>query len=199
MSNPPPPPGDKPQVRRILRGRLAGLSTADRHAQSSAAAKLVEELPEWRQARVVMLYLALPDEADTSELFARAFAEGRTVAVPRITDPRARRMAPVHIHSLEEGKLQEAHFGVRIPLAEPEEVPIESIDLVIVPGLGFSRRGERIGRGLGYYDRFLADSRLRATLCGMAFDAQLLDQLPTDDHDRRMDIIVSREVIRPTA
>src|SRR5687768_8752369 len=146
---PPAGPANKREVRRFLRERLAGLSPQQRHAQSSSIASLVDGLPEWGAARAVMLYLALPDEVDTAELFACAFAEGKTVAVPRIIDPAARSMIPVHIHSLDEQKLQEAHFGIRVPLAEPEEVPIGEIDLVLVPGLGFSRCGDRIGRGLG--------------------------------------------------
>ena len=194
---PPAGPANKREVRRFLRERLAGLSPQQRHAQSSSIASLVDGLPEWGAARAVMLYLALPDEVDTAELFARAFAEGKTVAVPRIIDPAARSMIPVHIHSLDEQKLQEAHFGIRVPLAEPEEVPIGEIDLVLVPGLGFSRCGDRIGRGLGYYDRFLSHPDLRAVLCGLAFDVQMAATLPADDHDRPMDLVVTAgEVIR---
>lgn len=191
MSDAAPGSAGKPEVRRGLRQRLAGLSPVQRRAQSASITSLVNALPEWKQARAVMLYLALPDEVDTAELFARAFAEGKTVAVPRIIDPAARRMVPVHIHSLEEEKLQEAHFGIRVPLAEPEEVPAGQLDLVLVPGLGFSSRGDRIGRGLGYYDRFLAQAELRAVLCGLAFDVQMADALPVDRHDRPMDLVVA--------
>jgi 5-formyltetrahydrofolate cyclo-ligase len=199
QADPPPDPASKAEVRRLLREQLAALTHEQRRAQSLAVAALVADTPEWHDARTIMLYLALPDEVDTADLFARAFAAGKTVAVPRITDPATRGMSPVHIHSLDDQKLQEAHFGVRVPLAEPEEVPLATIDLVVVPGLGFSRAGERIGRGMGYYDRFLARPELRAALCGLAFEVQLSGRLPVDDHDRPMDLVVtSREILRPS-
>ena len=144
-----------------------------------------------------MLYLSLPDEVETSALFAKAFQEGKSVAVPKITDTIERRMTPVAIRSLAEEELEHAHFGVRVPTAELEAVPISRIDLVLVPGLGFSRRGERIGRGMGYYDTFLASPELRAPACGVGFAEQLLDDLPSHERDRPMNLLVTpHEVLR---
>lgn len=190
-TNEPSMPARKRQARRDLRQRLAELSAEQRQAASLQAAGRASQTPEWQDARAIMLYLALPDELDSRPLIQQALAEGRQALVPRVTDPATRQMSPVPIHSLEEAELQLAHYGVRVPSAALEAPPLSAIDLVIVPGLGFSRRGQRIGRGLGFYDRFLAHPQLRAVRCGLAFDAQVLDELPADEHDRPMHMLVT--------
>lgn len=180
----------------MLRERLAGLDPAVRHAHSVAAADRVVATPEWQRAQTVMLYLALPEEIETAPLAYRAWQAGKIVAVPSITDPAQRRMIPVQITSLAQEALQQAHYGVREPSAV-KPVPVESIDFALVPGLGFSRRGERIGRGLGYYDRFLAQPAFAGTTCGLAFGVQVLDALPADERDQPVHLLATeRELLR---
>lgn len=187
----------KREVRRLLRQRLAALSPQQRHAHSLAIAERASQTPEWRRARTVLLYLALPDEVETTALFEAAFAEGKSVAVPKIIDPAQRLMVPVPIYSLAAEELAHAHYGVRVPAGEAEALAVESIDLAVVPGLGFSRDGQRIGRGMGYYDRFLAQPEFRGTRCGLGFESQVLGDLPSDEHDRPVDMLVTEaEVLR---
>lgn len=187
----------KREVRRLLRQRLAPLSPEQRHAHSLAIAQRLGELPEWRNARTLLLYLALPDEVETAALFEAAFADGKRVAVPKIIDPAQRLMVPVPIRSLAAEELAQAHYGVRVPVGETEALAIESIDFAVIPGLGFSRRGQRIGRGMGYYDRFLAQPEFRGARCGLGFEAQVLEELPSDEHDRPVDMLVTEvEVLR---
>ncbi len=181
----------KPQVRRLLRRRLAAIRQETRQQAAEAAAARLLALPEWRAASTIMLYLALPDELETAALFERALADLKHVVVPRITDTDEHHMVAVEIRSLSPDDLRSDHFGVRVPGGEPPEAPLDGIDFIVVPGLGFSRSGDRIGRGKGYYDRFLASPGLRAITCGFAFDEQVLDALPADPHDRRLDLLVT--------
>src|SRR5690606_36488607 len=181
----------KPEVRRLLRRRIAAIPQARRQEAADAAAARLLAAPEWRNASTIMLYLALPDEQETAALFERALADLKHVVVPRITDTDENRMVAVEIRSLAPDDLRSDHFGVRVPGGEPPEAPLEGIDFIVVPGLGFSRRGDRIGRGKGYYDRFLASPARRASTCGFAFDEQVLDALPADPHDRRLDLLVT--------
>jgi 5-formyltetrahydrofolate cyclo-ligase len=80
---------------------------------------------------------------------------------------------------------------IREPLPECPVVPPSEIDLILIPGLAFDRTGRRLGRGGGFYDRFLADPGLRATRCGVLFDCQLLPEIPADPHDIRVDFLAT--------
>ena len=103
-------------------------------------------------------------------------------------------MSAVEIRSLEDDFTPGA-FGIREPVGEPW--PIDGIDLIVVPALAYDRRGNRLGKGGGFYDRFLALPSRRGVPCGLGFDEQLLDEVPTDDHDHPIDMVVTdKEVLR---
>src|ERR1700684_31771 len=139
----------KPAIRRMLRERLEAISADQRHSKSLAAANLIAALPEFDQARVVMLYLSTPEEADTAPLALRCWQSGKSVVVPKVSWDQ-RRMLPVEISSLQTG-ITSTGPGIREPIAG-KPIPLDLIDLAIVPGLGFSATGHRIGRGMGFYD-----------------------------------------------
>jgi 5-formyltetrahydrofolate cyclo-ligase len=101
-----------------------------------------------------MLYLSTPTEVETAPLALRCWQEGKTVVVPKVSWDQ-RRMLPVEITSLNTEGITTTGPGIREPIAG-KPIPTEYIDLVVVPGLGFSPTGHRIGRGMGFYDRFLA-------------------------------------------
>ena len=120
--------------------------------------------------------------------------EGKTALVPKV-DEASHTMIAVAIDSLEAG-LERSRYGILEPTASEARPPGE-IDLVIAPGLAFDRAGNRLGRGGGYYDRFLAQDELRAVVCGVAFNEQVISDLPTDERDRRVGMLVTdREVFR---
>jgi len=170
----------KSVIRRQLRDILAGMPEADRHAKSLAACSRITASPEFEAARVVMLYLSTTTEVDTAPLALRAWQAGKTVVVPKVSWDQ-RRMLPIEINSLNTG-LTSTGPGIREPIAG-KPVPTDLIDLVIVPGLGFTNTGHRIGRGMGFYDRFLAQSDFLGVSCGLAFSEQVIEALPVLDHD----------------
>jgi 5-formyltetrahydrofolate cyclo-ligase len=170
----------KSALRKQLRDVLAAMSDADRHAKSLAACSLITSSPEFEASRVVMLYLSTALEVDTAPLALRAWQAGKTVVVPKGAWDQ-RRMLPVEISTLTTG-LTTTGPGVREPIAG-NPMPVEFIDLVIVPGLGFTDTGYRIGRGMGFYDRFLAQADFLGLSCGLAFAEQIMPDLPVLDHD----------------
>lgn len=139
-----------------------------------------------------MMFLSLPHEVDTSEAILHAWQRGKTVAVPRISWQQ-RHMIPVKINSLETG-LSTSASGLRHPVASVP-VPFGEIDLVVTPGLAFDKNGNRLGRGGCYYDRFFANKELRAARCAFGFEEQLLDFIPTAEHDQPVEILVTDEKI----
>jgi 5-formyltetrahydrofolate cyclo-ligase len=184
---------DKSTLRRELRDRLASMSEADRQAKSLAACSLISSSPEFAAARVVMVYLSSAHEVDTTPLALRCWQTGKTCVAPKVSWNQ-RRMLPVEISTLQTG-LHTNERGIREPLAG-QPIPVEFIDLVIVPGLGFSNNGYRIGRGMGFYDRFLAQPEFMGLSCGLAFDEQIVDELPVLDHDICLSMLATNKEIR---
>jgi 5-formyltetrahydrofolate cyclo-ligase len=184
---------NKAAIRRKLRDALAAMSEADRHAKSIAACTLVAKSPEFAAARTIMIYLSSPTEVDTSSLALRGWQLDKTIVAPRVF-LHEKRMLPVEITSLQ-SDMTISSLGIREPL-NGKPVPLNLIDLVIVPGLGFSTSGHRIGRGMGFYDRFLAQSEFLGITCGLAFDEQIVEQLPVLDHDVPLSMLVTDRGIR---
>jgi len=183
----------KAAVRRQLRDMLAAMGEADRHQKSLAACSLLAASPEFAAARVVMLFLSTPTEIDTAGLALKCWQAGKTVVVPKVSWDQ-RRMLPTEITSLNTG-LTTTGPGVREPVGG-KPIPVDFIDMVIVPGLGFTPTGYRIGRGMGFYDRFLAQSEFIGVSCGLSFEEQIVEQLPVLDHDVPLSMLATDRGIR---
>ena len=181
-------------LRAQLRQKLMALDAAQLSARSHAAAERLIATPAFRAATAVMLFLPLKYEIDARPVALKAWQAFKTVTVP-LVGYEQKHMIPVVIKSLEESLVSD-RFGVRTPRAA-EPFPVEMIDLVVVPGLGFDRAGHRIGRGSGFYDRFLSQPRFRGTTCGLGLHEQVVGQVPCAAHDVRLDMLVTdREVMR---
>ncbi|HYO10420.1 MAG TPA: 5-formyltetrahydrofolate cyclo-ligase [Tepidisphaeraceae bacterium] len=183
----------KSLIRRQLRDVLAQMSEAERHAKSLAACAVITTSREFDAARVVMLYLSTATEVDTAPLALKAWQAGKTVVVPKVSWDQ-RRMLPIEISSLTTG-LTSTGPGIREPIAG-NPMPSDMIDLVIVPGLGFTNTGYRIGRGMGFYDRFLAQAEFLGLSCGLAFGEQVVDDLPVLDHDVPLSMLATDKGLR---
>ena len=184
----------KAAVRKHLREVLAAMTESQRHQKSLAACSLVASSPEFAAARVVMLFLSTATEIDTASLALKCWQDGKTVVVPKVSWDQ-RRMLPVEISSLNAGMTTTTGAGVREPISG-KPIPVQFIDLVVVPGLGFSSTGHRIGRGMGFYDRFLAQPEFLGVSCGLAFEDQVIEQLPVLDHDMQLGMLTTDRGIR---
>lgn len=184
----------KNQIRAAMKFFLAGLSPAERHARSLAACQQLLSTREFKHSQMIMIFLSMATEVETSALAVKAWQEGKSVAAPRV-DWDGKRMDPVEIRSLDVG-MRTTGPGVREPVAGTI-VPLGVIDMVVVPGLAFDRRGYRVGRGRGFYDRFLSQRDFEGIRCGLCFQEQLQHEtIQAEPHDIPMDLIITdREVI----
>lgn len=183
---------DKMELRRKLRNCLLAMPSEQRSEKSRKACQNLVSTSQFQNALAVMMYLSLPHEVDTSEAILYAWQLGKTVVVPKISWQQ-RHMIPVQINSLETG-FSTGASGLRNPTAGVP-VPFEDIDLVVAPALGFDRKGNRLGRGGSYYDRFFANEELKAPRCGFAFAEQLVDAIPVTERDEPVDLLVTDEGI----
>lgn len=154
--------------------------------------------PLLAEVSVIMAYYSLPDEVCTHQLIDELVAEGKTVLLPKVIDGETMELR----RYTGRDDLEEGAYHILEPVGELFK-DYASIDVVLVPGLAFDAAGHRLGRGRGYYDRFLngtdpnADvfdsaegSVPRTKTLGLCFDFQKVDVVPTDAHDRAVDIVV---------
>ncbi len=187
----------KADLRRRLAGRLREVDADSARAAAARVAERVLALPEVRAARRVLSCLSFGAEVDTWGLVERLAAGGREIFVPRTAhgDP------DLHVHRYP-CELTTLSFGLRQPCADAVEVPPADVDarldVALVLGLGFDRRGVRLGYGRGYFDRFLRGRPFPAV--GLAYAFQLVDRLPAAAHDVPLQVVVTdRETVRPPA
>jgi len=183
-------------LRRRLKARLADMTPEAIAAKSRQACALLVGLEEFQRAAVVLVYLPIRGEVDATPATRAALEAGKTVLAPKVSFERCE-MLGVVIRSLADDLFATRH-GLREP-ASQEAWPVGEIDLVVVPALAYDRQGNRLGRGGGIYDRFLARPELRAVTCGLAFADQVVAEVPTHPNDRPVDMLVTdEEVLRFT-
>ena len=138
-----------------------------------------------------MAYMSFGGEFDTSQWVAAVRASGRRLVLPRV-DGASRAIRIHEVRDLQR-ELAAGVWGIREPRVDLcPEVSASEVGLVLVPGVAFTRRGERLGYGGGYYDRFIRGLGLpRPTLVAAAFELQVLEELPISERDQRVDLLVT--------
>ena len=183
---------EKARLRTLLRERAGAMTAGERAAASDRIRTHLGGSGVWARARVVMLYAADETEPDLDALIALGTAQGKAVCVPAV-DWAGKRLLPRAVRTPD--ALEPGRHGIRAPGPSCPGVPPESVDLVVVPGVGFARDGVRVGRGGGFYDRFLGaladDGSARVVTIGACFGVRLVERAPADTHDRRMDGLVT--------
>lgn len=177
---------EKANIRREIRALVAQMTEADKLSQSLCICEQVKAMGEWQRADDVLLYAALPDEVSLSALFSDALASGKRVWLPVVDGDDLR------IRQYKEGMTEvSAGFHIEEPTADaPELLPSDysQISLAIIPGRAFTPDGDRLGRGKGYYDRFLA--HYAGTTIGVAFSCQIFSSLPIGPWDRPLNKVI---------
>lgn len=174
----------KAALRAAMREALRAMSEESRREQSEAACKVVLALEAFQRAKTVLLYRALPIECNPAAIAAAAQGLGKRVAYPVCGEGRT---LGFYVPQSEDAFLP-ASFGILEPdTSRSVEVLPDEADLVLVPGLAFDRFGGRLGRGAGYYDRFL--SQTKAHKVGFTFEEQLVERVPMEAFDVKMDCV----------
>ena len=177
----------KSVLRRQIRDNLRSLLPAERSSASAGACFRLQQEPVWREARCVLLYSPLPDELDLRALLAQALAAGKMLALPRFDETQGAYSACQVADPASD--LRTARFGILEPGPDCPALPLNRLDFVAVPGVGFTLDGRRLGRGRGFYDRMLAS--VGGIKCGIAFDQQIVSDIPVEPHDVRLDYILT--------
>ncbi|HLJ62187.1 MAG TPA: 5-formyltetrahydrofolate cyclo-ligase [bacterium] len=176
---------EKMQLRASMRALRDALSAEERARLSDRIAARLGALLDRLAPRTVMVFSSFGSEVSTRSIIETLLQAGRRVALPVVAghEMRAASFRPGD-------PVRTARYGAAEPTAAAE-VPPDAIDVVIVPGLAFDRRGYRVGYGRGYYDRFLVRTRPDTSRIGIAFHAQVVDAVPRGDADQPVDAIVT--------
>lgn len=183
----------KVEARKVLEARRRSFRAEEVVEKGREAQSHLASLSFFRHARVVALYAAQPFEVPTTALAAQVRERGGVVCYPCAT----KQPGPMHFRSVKsEQELTPQAFQILAPAETAPLVPLEAIEVMVVPGVGFTRDGDRLGRGGGHYDMTLSTSQFRGISVGLTFADCIVDALPQKPHDCRVKWVVSeREAI----
>ncbi len=174
----------KVDLRLIMKKKIFDQKALERRKKSTIIQKELFSLDEFIASNVVMLYVSKgTKEVETGPIIKKAINEGKKVLLP-VTSVREKNIRPVLLKNLKH-RLKKGSYGIYEPVESKQDNPIDvkDIDLVIVPGIAFDRDNNRLGRGKGYYDRFLKTLDDLTPKIGLCFDFQMFDSIPTTKND----------------
>lgn len=154
-------------------------------------------LPEYQAARTVLFYLDVRAEVRTRHYLPTALEHAKRIVVPYCVDGE---LELFHLESMEElavGMYKILEPRIELRTVESKRVAVEDLDLVMVPGVAFDRRGGRMGHGKGYYDKLLEHARPDTPLVALAFECQVFPEVPMQSHDVFMDKIITEQGVYP--
>lgn len=182
----------KEQIRQETSKLLGGMNEKTKTAKVKSIEARLYEFANFLEARIVLFYNAAPHEVPTTDMLKRAYAYHKIVVLPRF-DPERLTIAPYKVDHPEKDLVVGAR-GVPEPNpARCKPVPIARIDIALIPGLAFDEKGGRIGTGVGYYDRFIPELPVTTRKVALAFEEQIVPQVPTEPHDKYIDIIITEK------
>lgn len=185
----------KKRARRLALEKRDALSLGDRTAYSHRIAEIMRELPEYREAEIILAYAAIRSEVMTAELIDGALQTGKRVFLPRVEGDE---MRFYEIRS--RGELVDGFRGISEPEGDPAKAwtaDMQEVGKVMLwmPGAAFDRAHHRIGYGGGYYDRYLAEMGEGLTIAALAYFCQVSPEIPWEEHDKMPELIVTEQGI----
>ena len=176
----------KTEIRKQMKGLNTALSSEQREELSARIFNEAERLPAFARAKVVALFASLKDEPLTAPALER-WSRSKRIVLPRVEGDIMR------FYDYDPASMNDSgSFGI----SEPEATALcrpEEIDFIIVPGVAFTAAGMRLGRGKGFYDKYLSQPGFRGVKAGVCYAHQLVGELPVEPHDVFMDYVVNND------
>ena len=177
---------DKKEIRRIVRERIKAMTSEARDNAAEAIFATIEQSTEFQAAQCIALFAAMKDEVATSLALRHWRDMGKHIVAPRVEGDIMR------FYDYDPALMTTGSFGIEEPTSDVEVMP-EVIDLMIVPARAFTREGIRLGRGGGFYDKYMSQPTFHAYKIGIAYECQIFDALPHAPHDIAVDRVVTEK------
>ena len=176
---------EKSEIRRKIKNLSMMLLEREKESAAEEVFSRLEKTAAFIMAENILIYHSLPDELSTIK-FLRKWHDKKRFFLPRVNG------VNLDILPYEETRLELGSFHIEEPTGN-DVADVEDIELMIIPAVAFDRKGNRLGRGKGFYDRLLATSR--ATKIGVGYEFQLLDSIPSEPHDVAMDMVITQKTM----
>jgi len=183
---------DKKTVRLEIQEKIKKINQRELHKFHKEINSHIVNSRLFLEAKVIMGYLAEPGEANIDPSLQTALSMGKIVCVPQILDGPGQ-MQAARLVSLK--KLGRDRFGIRTPQEGAEVIAPEDIDLVLIPGQGFTAHGDRLGKGAGYYDRFLPRCT-KAVPMAIGYEVQVVPEVPMNTYDAKVRYLCTEKALR---
>jgi len=187
---------EKIKLRKKIKGIYKTLNKSEIAEKSKNILSNLKSLEIWNKADIILAFLPLSDEVDTSYIIEEALTQKKKVAVPRINSSN---IVFHYIASLSKKELVKHDYGMCEPLKESESVDINNLDnskiLILTPGMAFDKQCNRLSRGKSFYDRYLSEYGKNCTKAGIAFSFQIIENLPIEKHDVQLDFVITDKEI----
>lgn len=184
----------KQEVREEIKRKIDALPADIIAAKTKAIENRLFEFANFLESRIVLLYTPLPYEVDSTDIIQRSFAYNKIVVLPNFSIGN-RKMRLFKVDTLDKGLEQSPRGNIEPNAKLFKSVPLDCLDLAIIPGLAMDEKGGRIGSGQGYYDRLLPDLPITTRKVGLVFEIQILAGVPMESHDKHLDIIITEDRI----
>jgi 5-formyltetrahydrofolate cyclo-ligase len=180
----------KSALRKKILLKLAAHTPKDLRARSLVIQKKMLGTEAFKSAKCLCVYISLPKEAGTREVIKESLKLGKKVLVP-LADLKTKELKLYAIKNLKTD-VKKGPYGIFEPKpAKTKLTPLKEADLVVVPGVVFDRHNHRVGRGAGFYDRFLKKAPKKTAKIGLAFSFQVVSKVPVEGHDQRLDKVIT--------
>ncbi len=175
----------KDDIRRAVKARKTLLNDEEKLTSARRVFEMLEKTADFLLSDRILMYHSLPDELSTRE-FITKWRGRKHFYLPRVNG------LNLEILPYDESHLALGSFHIEEPTGN-DLTSVEDMEMIVVPAVAYDRRGNRVGRGKGYYDRLLANSRARKI--GVAYDFQLVDEIESEPHDVRVDVVITDKVM----
>lgn len=192
---------NKAEIRRDIQKIRDSIVPELRHAKDIEISRRFQSLTIYQSAQAIMFFVSFRSEVDTFSLINHALSLGKQVILPKVitlyfSDVHERRLIPVEINTLKDlRQFQLSKMGILEPISSLI-FPLNKIDLIVMPGVAFDHKRNRLGYGGGYYDRFLSETIEKPYTIALAYQEQIIKEVPVETHDIKVDkIITDKEII----
>ena len=178
----------KKEIRKSIIEKRNKIKNKDKTSMDKKIIDIFKEEESYKKARGIFIYIGFGSEINTKIIIEDALKKGKEVYVPKV---KGKEMLLIKIDSLE--NLVTSSYGILEPTGDNNDFDVDKLDLIVMPGVAFDSRGNRIGYGGGYYDRFLEKNKIYSEKIALAYECQILKSITSEKHDIKVDKILTEE------
>jgi 5-formyltetrahydrofolate cyclo-ligase len=184
----------KQELRSEMARKLSAIAQDQLAAKTKAIENRLFEFANFLESRIVLLYTPAPGEVNTMDILKRSYLYNKIVVLP-VFDPQARNTRLYKVDDPAKDLVQGPRGNLEPNPKRCKSVPMDCLDIAIIPALAMDEKGGRLGLGKGCYDRLIPDLPMTTRKVGLVLESQILANVPTESHDKHVDIVITEERI----